>query len=129
MAFTYYKITEIVISFAFLSQEAISSEQFFKSYVLHHYDFEDEKEPSGHLAEWQNPDDWFYYWEENADKSNLYVFSDPPKRWKCGIVHLAKYTLESHKDLKYRDFFQAVLVLMRIQKAADELNLDCGKSI
>ena len=111
-----------------LPQGVISSERFFKSYVLRHYDFEDEEKPSGHLAEWQNPDDCFYNWDENADKSNLYVFSYPPKRWKCGIVHLAEYTLKSHKDLKFKDLFQAVLILMKIQKAADELHLECGKS-
>ena len=106
----------------------ISSEQFCKSYVLSHYDFEDEETPSGHLAGWLVPDTWYPYWDENADKSNMFVFSDPPKRWKCGIVHLAKYTLQSHKELKYKDFFQAVYILMRIQKAAEELQLDCGES-
>lgn len=95
--------------------------------MLKHYDFDDEEEPTGHLAEWEDPDNWFYYWEENADKSNVFVFSDPPKRWKCGIVHLAKFKLESHKELKYKDFFQAVRILTRIQKAATELELDCSK--
>ena len=56
------------------------------------------------------------------------MFSDPPERWKCGIVHLAKYKLESDKYLRYKDFFQAVAILMRIQKAAEQLDLDCGKS-
>lgn len=106
--------------------EIISSEQFCKRYVLSHYDFDDEEVPTGHLKEWQDPEEWFYYWDENADKSNVYVFSDPPKRWKCGIVHLANYTLQSDKELKYKDFFRAVCILKRILKAAMELDLDCS---
>ena len=58
----------------------------------------------------------------------MYVFADPPKRWKCGIVHLPEYSLESDKNLRYKDFFQAVTILMRIQKAAVEFQLDCRKS-
>ena len=95
--------------------------------MLSHYNFSDEEEPSGHLKEWTTPDDWFYYWDENADKSNVYVFSDPPKRWKCGIVHLADYTLGSDKELKYKDLLKAVYILARIQTAAQELELDCSK--
>ena len=58
----------------------------------------------------------------------MYVFADPPKRWKSGIVHLAEYSLESDKNLRYKDFFRAVTILMRIQKAAVELKLDHRKS-
>lgn len=105
----------------------MSSEQFCKNYVLSHYNFDDEEEPSGHLKDWTDPEEWFCYWDENEDKSNVWVFSDPPKRWKCGIVHLADYSLESHQELKYKDFLQAVYILCRIQKAATELGLDCGK--
>ncbi|XP_078347421.1 uncharacterized protein LOC144632613 isoform X2 [Oculina patagonica] len=106
-------------------KDLLSSEQFSKNYVLSHYDFNDEEEQSGHLQVWTTPDEWFYYWDENADKSNLYVFSDPPKRWKCGIVHLADYSLGSDKELKYKDLQKAVYILARIQTAAEELELDC----
>ena len=112
---------------SFVIQELLSSEQFCKDYVLSHYDFNDEEEPSGHLKVWTTPDEWFYYWDENANKSNVYVFSDPPKRWKSGIVHLADYTLGSDKELKYKDLLKAVYILTRIQTAAEELGLDCGK--
>ena len=111
-------------------QEVISSESFYKTYTLGHYNFDDEEQPSGHLAVWQNPEEWFCYWNDDNnddDDSDLYVFADPPKRWKCGIVHLAEYKLESDKDLRYKDFYRAVAILMKIQKAADELQLDCGK--
>ncbi|KAJ7340456.1 hypothetical protein OS493_003204 [Desmophyllum pertusum] len=107
-------------------KELLSSEQFCKNYVLSHYNFDDEEEPTGHLQSWSDPDKCFYYWDENDDKSNLWVFSDPPKRWKCGIVHLVDYALGSHKELKYKDFLQAVYILIRIQIAAEELELDCG---
>lgn len=115
------------LSFSFVNQELLSSEQFCKNYVLSHYNFTDEEKPSGHLKVWTTPDEWFYYWDENAEKSNVYVFSDPPKRWKCGIVHLADYTLGSDKELKYKDLLKAVYILTRIQIAAEELELDCGK--
>lgn len=106
--------------------EMFSSEQFCKNYVLRHYNFDDEEEPSGHLYEWSDPDEWFHYWDDNEDNSNVWVFSNLPKRWKCGIVHLASYSLASVKQLKYKDFLQAVYILMRIKKAAEELELDCG---
>ena len=117
-----------LLSLAFLNQELLSSEQFCKNYLLTHYDLNNEEEPSGHLQEWTTPDEWHYYWEENEDKSNVYVFSDPPKRWKCGIVHLADYTLGSDKELKYKDLLKAVYILTRIQTAAHELSLDCCKN-
>ena len=98
--------------------------------MLSNYDFNDEKEPSGHLRKWTSPDDWHCYWarHENANKSTIWVFSDPPKRWKCGIVHLADYTLGSDKELKYKDLLKAVYILSRIQTAAHELSLDCCKN-
>jgi len=108
-------------------KELLSSEQFCKRYALRHYNLTDEEEPAGHLNVWTTPDEWFYYWDENADLSNVYVFSDPPKRWKCGIVHLADYTLESDKELKYKDLLKALYILTRIQIAAVELDLDCRK--
>lgn len=83
--------------------------------------------PTGHLHSWQDPEEYFCYWDANDDGSNMYIFSDPPKRWKCGIVHLAEFTLQSYKELKYKDFLQAVGILMRIQRAAGELELDVGK--
>ena len=83
--------------------------------------------PTGHLHSWQDPEEYFCYWDASDDGSNIYIFSDPPKRWKCGIVHLAKFTLQSYKELKYKDFLQAVVILMRIQRAAGELELDVGK--
>ena len=95
--------------------------------MLSHYDFNDEEEASGHLKGWTTPDEWYCYWEENEDQSNVYVFSDPPKRWKCGIVHLADYALGSDKELKYKNLLKAVYILTRIQTAAEELNLDCCK--
>lgn len=95
--------------------------------MLEHYNLTDEEMPSGHLKVWTTPDEWFHYWEDNADQSNAYVFSDPPKRWKCGIVHLADYTLGSDTDLKYKDLLKAVYILTRIQIAAVELDLDCSK--
>ena len=117
--------------FTLTLQEVISSESFYKAYTLSHYNFDNEEQPSGHLAAWQDPEEWFCYWDDSYadDKTaDAYVFSDPPERWKCGIVHLAKYKLESDKDLRYKDFFRAVAILMRIQKAAEQLDLDCGKS-
>ena len=95
--------------------------------MLRHFNLTDEEKPSGHLKVWTTPDEWFYYWDENADQSNAYVFSDLPKRWKCGIVHLADYTLESDKELKYKDLLKALYILTRIQIAAVELELDCSK--
>ena len=95
--------------------------------MLEHYNLTDEEMPSGHLKVWTTPDEWFHYWEDNADQSNVYVFSDPPKRWKCGIVHLADYTLGSDTELKYKDLLKAVYILTRIQIAAAELELDCSK--
>ena len=107
----------------------MSSEQFCKNYVLSHYNFNDEEQPSGYLGVWSNPDDWFCYWDHDysEDKSKLWVFSNPPKRWKCGIVHLADYSLKSHKELKYKDFLWAVYILTRIEKATKELMLTFGK--
>lgn len=108
-------------------QELLSSQQFWKNYyALSHIDCSDEENPTGHLKSWQDPDCFYCYWDENEDKSNIYVFSEPPKRWKCGIIHLSNFTLQSCQDIKYKDFFYAVRILMRIQKAATELELDCG---
>ena len=111
----------------FIHQEMLSSEQFSKNYVLNHYNFDDEEQPSGHLYAWSDPEEWFHYWDDNEDNSNVWVFSNPPKRWKCGIVHLASYSLVSDKQLKYKSFLRAVYILNRIKKAAEELGLDCGK--
>ena len=111
-------------------QELLSSQQFWKNYyALSHIDCSDEENPTGHLKSWQDPDCFYCYWDENEDKSNIYVFSEPPKRWKCGIIHLSNFTLQSCQDIKYKDFFYAVRILMRIQKAATELELDCGKNV
>lgn len=107
-------------------KEMFSSEQFSKNYVLNHYNFDDEEQPSGHLYAWSDPEEWFHYWDDNEDNSNVWVFSNPPKRWKCGIVHLASYSLVSDKQLKYKSFLRAVYILSRIKKAAEELGLDCG---
>ena len=97
--------------------------------MLSHYNFNDEEQPSGYLGVWSNPDDWFCYWDHDysEDKSKLWVFSNPPKRWKCGIVHLADYSLKLHKELKYKDFLRAVYILTRIEKATKELMLTFGK--
>lgn len=77
---------------------------------------------------WTNPDNWFCYWAQWSDP-NYWVFADPPKRWKCGVVHLAEYELETHGELRYKDFCRALYILSRIQKAAEpeELQLDCSK--
>ena len=77
---------------------------------------------------WTDPNNWFCYWTRTNDP-NAWVFSNPPRRWKCGIVHLADYELETHHELKYRDFCRALYILSRIQKAAEpeELHLDCSK--
>jgi len=76
---------------------------------------------------WTDPNNWFCYWARYDNPEEAWVFSNPPKRWKCGIVHLADYALETHDDLKYKDFCRAVYILSRIQKAAEpeELRLDC----
>lgn len=77
---------------------------------------------------WTDPDNWFCYWAQWSDP-NYWVFADPPKRWKCGVVHLAEYELETHRELRYKDFCRALYILSRIQKAAEpeELQLDCSK--
>ena len=107
----------------------LSSEQFCKRYLYRHYNLEDEERPSGILGTWSNNDIWACYWLDSDpydyDDPEFWVFSDPPRRWKCGIVHLADYDLKMHKDLKYKDFLRAVYILCRIQKAAYELDLDC----
>lgn len=105
----------------------MTSEQFWKSYTLKHYDFSDEEAPTGHLEVWQDPEEWYCYWDDREDKSDIHVFSDPPKRWKCGIVHLANFTLGSDKDIKYKDFLRAIVILMKLHKAGGELQLDCGE--
>ena len=76
---------------------------------------------------WTDPNNWFCYWA-HYDNPEAWIFSNPPKRWKCGIVHLTDYALETHPDLKYKDFCRAVYILSRIQKVAEpeELRLDCG---
>lgn len=109
-------------------QEQLSSEQFCKRYLFSHYNLEVEEQPSGHLRMWSEPNSWFCAWAQFSD-ANAWVFSDLPKRWKCGIVHLADYSLEADRDLKYKDLCRAVHILSRIQKAAtpEELRLDCGK--
>ena len=105
----------------------LSSEQFCKRYVYSHYNLEDEEGSSGILGKWSDDDVWACYWIDDFDYDDpeAWVFSDPPRRWKCGIVHLADYDLRMQKDLKYKDFLRAVYILCRIQKAADELDLDC----
>lgn len=77
---------------------------------------------------WTDPDNWFCYWARRGDP-NYWIFADPPKRWKCGVVHLAEYELETHHELRYKDFCRALYILSRIQKAAEpeELRLDCSK--
>ena len=79
---------------------------------------------------WTDPDNWFCYWARRGDP-NYWVFADPPKRWKCGVVHLAEYELETHRELRYKDFCRALYILSRIQKAAEpeELRLDCSKCL
>ena len=109
-------------------QELLSSGLFWKNYVQKNFDISDEEFPTGHLQVWQDPD-FAYYWDDNEDKSNVYVFSQPPRRWKCGIVHPANFTIESHKDIKYKDFLRAVRILLRTQEAATELELDCGMNV
>lgn len=109
-------------------QELLSSGLFWKNYVQKNFDISDEEFPTGHLKVWQDPD-FAYYWDDNEDKSNIYVFSEPPRRWKCGIVHPANFTIESHKDIKYKDFLLAVRILLRTQEAATELELDCGMNV
>ncbi|XP_078347388.1 uncharacterized protein LOC144632585 [Oculina patagonica] len=108
-----------------LWKELLSSEQFCKRYVISHYSLDVEEEPSGLLKMWSTPDYWFCYWSSREDDNQTWVFSDLPKRWKCGIVHLADYGLKAHNDLKYKDFFRAVNILTRIQRMAEELNLEC----
>lgn len=69
--------------FTLTLQEVISSESFYKAYTLSHYNFDNEEQPSGHLAAWQDPEEWFCYWDDSYadDKTaDAYVFSDPPER-------------------------------------------------
>ncbi|KAJ7340458.1 hypothetical protein OS493_003206 [Desmophyllum pertusum] len=56
-------------------------------------------------------------------KNEAWVFSDLPKRWKCGIVHLADYALEADRELKYKDLCRAVYILSRIQREAKEFRI------
>ena len=109
-------------------KELLSSEQFCKRYLYSNYSLEIEEQLSGLLRMWSDNDNWFCYWAR-YDEPDAWVFSDPPKRWKCGIVHLAEYELATHTDLKYKDLLRAVYILCRILKAAepDELRLDCSK--
>jgi len=113
-----------LICFCFV-WDLLSSEQFCKRYVLSHHNLEVEEQPSGLLKMWNDPDDWLCSWAHHEEEA--WVFSKPPKRWKCGIVHLRDYALETHADLKYKDFCRAVYILSRIQKAAEpeELQLHC----
>ncbi|XP_068672409.1 uncharacterized protein [Montipora foliosa] len=105
----------------------LSSEQFCKRYVYSQYDLEVEEQASGMLKMWSDRSSWFCYWA-NYEEPDAWVFSVVPRRWKCGVVHLADYELKTHTDLKYRDFLRALFILQRIQKAAepDELLLDCA---
>lgn len=77
---------------------------------------------------WTEPTSWFCYWDD-YEQPNAWVFSVVPKRWKCGIVHLADYDCKEHTDLNYKDFLRALYILSRIQKAAkpDALCLDSCK--
>jgi len=109
-----------------LWKELLSSEQFSKMYVFNYFNLDVEDEPTGFLKTWSNPDYWFCYWTRRENVNQAWVFSDLPKRWKCGIVHLADYSLQTHHDLKYKDFCRAVYILTRIQRMAKELRLDCG---
>lgn len=122
-----YKV--LIWSSFFCCQELLSSEQFSKRYAFNHYNLDVEDEPTGFLKTWSNPDSWFCYWACRETANQAWVFSDLPKRWKCGIVHLADYSLETHAGLKYKDFCRAVYILTRIQKMAKELRLDCGNVI
>lgn len=110
-------------------QEILSSEQFSKRYVFKHYNLDAEAEPTGFLKTWSNPEYWFCYWARRENVNQAWVFSDLPKRWKCGIVLLADYSLQTHDDLKYKDLCRAVYILTRIQRMAKELSLDCGNVI
>ncbi|KAJ7340459.1 hypothetical protein OS493_003207 [Desmophyllum pertusum] len=83
------------------------------------------KEPTGFLEIWSNTESRFLYWARYDNADQACVFSDLPKRWKCGIVHLADYALEADSELKYKDFCHAVYILSRIQREAKELELDC----
>lgn len=106
-------------------KEILSSKQFCKQYVYSYYDLRVEEQPSGMLQMWTEPTSWFCYWDD-YEQPNAWVFSVVPKRWKCGIVHLADYDLKKHTDLNYKDFLRALYILSRIQKAAkpDALCLD-----
>ncbi|KAJ7340457.1 hypothetical protein OS493_003205 [Desmophyllum pertusum] len=75
---------------------------------------------------WSTPEYWFCYWARYDNADQAWVFSDLPKRWKCGIVHLADYALEADSELKYKDLCRAVYILSRIQRDAKEFGLDCG---
>ena len=97
--------------------------------MFNHYNLDVEDEPTGFLKTWSNPESWFCYWARRETVNQAWVFSDLPKRWKCGIVHLADYSLETHAGLKYKDFCRALYILTRIQKMAKELRLDCGNVI
>lgn len=124
----YWSINPCCLTYFSLFQELLSSEQFYKRYVLSHFNLELEEQPSGLLNMWTDPDNWFCYWAGRGDP-NYWIFADPPKRWKCGVVHLAEYELETHRELRYKDFCRALYILSRIQKAAEpeELRLDCSK--
>ena len=97
--------------------------------MFSHYNLDVEEEPTGFLEMWSTPEYWFCYWARYDNADQAWVFSDLPKRWKCGIVHLADYALEADSELKYKDLCRAVYILSRIQREAKELELDCGNVI
>ena len=66
----------------------------------------------------------------NMKTSQTFTCSlNPQNVGNVALIHLSDFTLESCQDIKYKDFFYAVRILMRIQKAATELELDCGKNV
>lgn len=106
-------------------KDVITTDSFWKNYTFHWFDFSLEEGPTGNLNEWQN--DWFCYWDDTyGEPTNEHVFSTPPKRWKdSGIIHPASFDIKQNNIRSYRDFFKCLWILQKINKGAEEYELDC----
>ena len=104
----------------------MSSEQFYKRYTLHNYDWTEGK-PTLFLNEWLSPEEWFCYWTDDEQGADRWVFAKPPKEWNCGIVHPADLKPEKDVTIKFSDFLVAMTKLEKLKKGADEFEIDFSK--
>ncbi|XP_020619006.1 uncharacterized protein LOC110056803 [Orbicella faveolata] len=110
----------VLILVSLFSQLLLSTSYFWRNYLNHYFDFNDEDDErlTGMLHELGSS--WFFGWGHGVVQglSEGDLFEELPRRWKSGVIHPVGPDVRN-KVQDYKAMYEA---LYQLQKLQDEVN-------